>query len=149
MILKKGNLYTAENYATYHHIGFTANSVVMDDGCLVMGGGNAKVVRDTFGGIDTRLAEQVKTFTATGEDFLLIFDNETKIFALQTKRHWRDPSPLDLVECSLVMLENEASLNKDQLFAVPMPAVGLGGVSRETILPMVEYLPDNIHIWEL
>lgn len=138
-----GDLYTVENLAKYDWVGFTANSVVKRDGSLVMGAGNAKQVRDMFDGLDKRLGHKVKRI----RKYFIISDSETKVFALQTKLHYKDNSPIDLVEESCQALRVHAENNPDQLFAVPCPGVNHGGLSVEDVMVFLEKMPDNVYIW--
>lgn len=138
-----GDLYTGENLAKYDWVGFTSNSVVKKDGSLVMGAGNAKQVRDMFDGLDKRLGQKVKRI----RKYFIVSDKKTKVFALQTKLHFKDNSPIDLVEESCQVLRVHAENNPDQLFAVPCPGVNHGRLSVDDVMVFLEKMPGNVHIW--
>lgn len=146
MIIKYGNLYTEDCYNDYDFIGFTANSVINNNGELVMGAGNAKVAKETYKGLSKRLGSCIKHLSK----FYLMFDTDTKIFALQTKVNWKDKSPVNLVKKSIFILWYEATIkNPDKKFAVPFPAISHGGLTEEMLLPTVKMLPNNVHIWKV
>lgn len=144
MRLKNGNLYTEENFNYYDYVGFTANNVITSKGKLVMGAGNAKQVRDMFSGIDSRFAEILQH---RKEDYLMCLDKETRVFAFQTKRHFKHNSPIELVEASCRKLKGIAE-RTGKLFAIPFPGINHGKLLREDVLKILEDLPDNVHVWE-
>jgi len=147
----KGDLYSDSEFCKYDYIGFTANSTLTKDDRLVMGAGNAKVVRDKFKGIDKRLGSIIKEskHPEDPEVFLIVKDKETNIFALQTKVNWKDKSPVGLVEYSLRYLKRLAESKPNRLFAVPYPAVNHGGLTKDILKEYIEELPDNVYIYEL
>lgn len=142
---RTGNLYSEENYDKYDFIGFTANSVVNSKGCLVMGAGNAKVVRDSFEGIDKRLGTSIENLS----EYFIKKDRETKIFALQTKIDWKDKSPMQLVNKSVKCLKSLALQKPDKNFAIPYPAINRGGLSKDAIEPLLKELPNNVTVYEV
>lgn len=144
MIIKHGNLYTRENFDYYDYIGFTANNVVTSRNKLVMGAGNAKQVRDMFKGIDDRFGRKL---LGRKSDYLMCLDKETRIFAFQTKRHFKNPSPVDLIEKSVNKL-NKIARDTSKMFAVPFPGINHGKLNENDVLRIVEVLPDNVHVWK-
>lgn len=148
MLLKKGNLYTDDNISHYDWLGFTANSIVKRDGSLVMGAGNAKTVRDKWVGIDKVFGKLVKKGSRDGV-YLIVADPNTRLFAFQTKLHYKDKSPLHLIERGVKMLTAAASKDGSKLFALPFPGISHGGLSRDVVLELIEELPNNVHVWEL
>jgi len=145
MNFKKGNLYTAESEAYYDLIGFTANSELNKNGELIMGAGNAKVVRD-------RYKDSAKIFGRMIKDkevFHLKGSNKLGIFAFQTKIKWRDKSHITIIQEAAIKLKDFAIKNNNLKIALPFPGISNGGLKREDILPLLENLPDNIDIWEI
>lgn len=145
MKLMYGDLYSDENFNNYDFVGFTANSVVKVDGSLVMGAGSAKAVRDKWKGIDKVFGSLV---LEKGDRYFIVVDKVSKIFALQTKMHYKDKSPIGLVKKSLAVLKRSAEMYPDKLFAVPFPGISNGGLDREILINVVSTLPDNVHVWE-
>jgi len=144
MAFKKGNLYTDQNRAFYDLIGFTANSEVKSNGELVMGAGNAKVVRDTYPNSAKIFGQMIKG----NKVFYIKGSQELKIFAFQTKIKWRDKSHINIIEKALQKLADYANKNPDLKFALPFPGISHGGLDRKDILPLLDILPDNVDIWE-
>lgn len=145
MILKRQRLLYNKGIVGKEIFMFTANSIVKNNGALIMGAGCARTVRDTFKGIDKLFGDKIKS----GEDFNVTFVNYNSqwIGAFQTKLDWRNSSPIDLVRRSILKLYNIAAKRPDWTFHLPCPAVNHGGKSVEEILPMLEPLPDNVIIY--
>jgi hypothetical protein len=123
---------------------FTANSVVSPEG-LVMGAGMARQVRDRFPIIPVVFGRRV--IEIAPQDYnVLVFG---KIGAFQTKRHYAQPSTLELIASSVAALNNFISF-----FAIPpkialnYPGIGLGGLSKHKVFPIIQRLPSNVQIWE-
>lgn len=57
--------------------------------------------------------------------------------ALATKDHWRDPSRMEWIESSLVMLADEARDVGARSIAIPPPGCGNGGLNWREVEPMV------------
>ena len=145
MNFKKGNLYTKENREYYDLIGFTANSEVKKNGELVMGAGNAKVVRDTYKGS----AKIFGTMIKGNKKFYLKGSKDLGVFAFQTKIKWRDKSHQDIIEKGIKKLTDYAIKHDFLKIALPFPGISNGGLNREDILPFLKVLPNNVDIWEL
>ncbi len=124
---------------------FTANSVIKNDGKLVMGAGVAKVVRDFYQGIDKLFGLEIEHMSKFGVKFVKW--NGQNIGAFQTKYNWTDSSPLELVECSVRNLKFVADNRPHHTFHLPCPAVNHGRQSVEDVLPLLEILPDNVIIY--
>ena len=138
--IERGNLYTPANLAKYDHVGFTSNGVLKNNGALVMGAGNAKVVRDMFVGIDKRLGDVLRqSHTPKGGvyNYRIVLDTDTNIFALQTKLHWRDNTPMDLLKLSISLLERSALARPHQTFACPLPGIDRGGIDRDVVVALL------------
>ena len=62
------------------------------------------------------------------------------------KRHWREPARLDVIKdsvtdlCEYVYVFDRVDLN--------FPGIGNGRLSREDVLPLLEPLPNHVHVWE-
>lgn len=145
MILKRERLHYLKGIVGNNIYMFTANSIVKQDGKLVMGAGCAKSVRDTYSGIDKMFGDKV----VSGQEFNVTFVKwqEQWIGAFQTKIDWRKPSPTYLVKDSIDKLTRIAKERPNWTFHLPCPAVSHGGKSVEEVLPMLEVLPDNVIIY--
>ena len=137
-----GDLYTKTNIEKYDYIGFTANSIIKKDKRLVMGAGNAKIVRNLYIDIDLRMGKLI-----TESRFYLCFDTDTKIFALQTKEHFKDDSELNLVKESLLRLYESANYNPNKKYALPFPGINHGNLNLKDVYTLLTNCPSNIDIW--
>ena len=125
---------------------FTANNVI-SYGKLVMGGGNALACKKAFPTVDKAFAIKLENYHNTNYLTSMISINGTKIMAIQTKEHYAKPSPLSLVKASINNLEQIARYYPDMVFHLPMPAVGLGGLTLNEVMPIVECLPNNVWVY--
>lgn len=142
-----GNLYESDiDYKC-----FTANATLNSKGALVMGAGNAKVVRDKYPGIDIRFGEiLVSRRTPYDIDVLygLLLDAKEKIIAFQTKTHFSKDSYLGIVINSIDKLNVMARNNPDHAFGLPFPGINNGKLRENIILPYLVKLEKNITIWK-
>lgn len=145
MILKRERLYYPRGIVGNNIYMFTANSIVKQNGELVMGKGSAKSARDTYIGIDKMFGDKV----VSGQEFNVTFVKwkEQWIGAFQTKIDWRKLSPTYLVKDSIDKLKRIAEERPMWTFHLPYPAVSCGGKSVEDVLPMLEHLPVNVIVY--
>lgn len=145
MILKHKRLFYKRGIVGKEIMMFTANSIVKDNGRLVMGAGCAKTVRDLYQGIDKQFGDKI----GSGSEFNVTFVKweDQWIGAFQTKIDWRKPSPLYLVKDSIEKLSRIAQERPDWEFHLPCPAIAHGGRGVEEILPLLEVLPDNVVVY--
>ena len=145
MILKHKRLDYCRGVVDKNIFMFTANSVIRDNGCLVMGAGCARYVRDFYNGVDKLMGNEIEHLSVYGVRFVQW--NSQYIGAFQTKIHWKDKSPLDVVEFSINQLKQVVQKRPDFTFHLPCPAISHGGRSVEDILPMLDVLPDNVIVY--
>jgi len=134
-----------------HLLLFTANSVLTRSGALVMGAGAARALRDRIPGVDRVLGRRLAAAGAPAVYGLLVVrGRRIRIGAFQTKRHWREPSDLELIRLAtrrlLAYLEDHPEVRRVDL---NFPGVGLGGLSERTVRPILEALPPFVHVWKL
>ena len=123
---------------------FTANSTIRNNGCLVMGAGCAKAVRDTYQGVDKLFGKKIE-INQYGVEFVKW--KEQYIGAFQTKYHWQKSSPLSLVEYSCQKLRSIANKRPQHIFHLPFPAISHGGRGVDEVMPLVQVLPDNVIVY--
>lgn len=104
------------------------NLTVRADGTAVMGAGLARQAAARHPDLPYRLGAAIQT----GHHSLVAF-NDIRICALPTKRHWRDPSPWDLVQDSLRALRAFALAHPDEPIRVPLLGAGLGGLPADQV----------------
>jgi hypothetical protein len=135
----------------YDAICCTTNQIVKNNGELVMGAGIAKVFVEHFPGLPKiwgkQLAENKKRESSTKimcTSWQLL---STYLIAFPTKLHWKDKSPITLIERSaeeLVVLANQMNFSSVLL---PKPGCANGGLNWEQVKPLLEqYLDDRFTI---
>lgn len=145
MILQKGDIWSVWNITDL--LLFTANSTITKDNKLVMGAGIAKEVRDRFPGIDSRIGNLLNELQLANKDFgLLLSPSGKKIGAFQTKIDWKQPSNLELIRKSTLMLL-EVSSNYKRI-DLCYPGINHGKLNPSDVLPIIQQLPDNVYIWQ-
>lgn len=135
----KGDLFSTN----YNYTIITTNAVVKKDGCLVMGAGIAKVVRDKWKGIDYVLGQQILRH-ATPKRYGLIVGKRLGI--LQTKNCFSDKSDLELVKYSVELLRQFALEHPKDTIGINYPAIGCGGLKKFQVQPILNTLPNNVFI---
>lgn len=153
MILEKGDMWSIFGKTDLFLI--TTNPIRRKDGALVMGRGIALEAAKRFPdlpfayGIDTAM----DAWTQGYEDALHpsccntvgTYDGQLMGYFM-VKHHWREPADLEIIrqsvrQCSrLFSTLDRVDLN--------FPSIGNGKLKREDVLPIIEQLPDNVHIWE-
>lgn len=128
-----------------HKVCWTANQIIFN-GELVMGAGIAKEAKLRFPDLPRLMAAAI---VGLKEPFYLI-ECPQQLIALQTKIHWRDPSPLWLVEESIKRLGKLAAANQTWVYHTVRPGCGLGGLSfQKQVKPLLyKYCPDNVIVWD-
>lgn len=130
----------------------TTNNVINTKNELVMGAGIALEAKQRFPDFPKEIVGYywVNPRLWNNGDYHLYINYTQQIGCIQTKRHWRDSSPIDLVQKSVEELNREARLptNEHIIYNLPKPGCGLGGLDWETqVKPLCEMLPDNVVIW--
>lgn len=110
----------------------TTNSVVMNNGRLVMGGGIAREARDRFPGIDMKLGQWVLKYG--NRPFLC---RNEKIISFPTKFDWRADSTPELICYSVNLTVQLADKFGIKSIGLPRPGCGLGGLRWEDVRPLL------------
>lgn len=156
MILEKGNMWDVFGNTGLFYI--TTNPIVNANGEAVMGRGIAleaakrfPTIRKDFAGKLAYLRRE-EPFRYTG--YIGSYDGQAMCYFM-VKNHWKAQARLDLIDLSCrsliadnmgrgipggYMYENRIDLN--------FPGIGNGGLKREDVLPILQQLPDNVHVWE-
>ena len=148
MHLIEDNMFKFGNKLTYMCI--TTNSTIKTNGELVMGKGNALEAKKLLPSLPKIFANLIKEKVGNIEegivpDYHLI--SYHSFIAFQTKRNWRDPSPLELVIGSIQRLERLALKYPESTFGLPAPGCSNGGLKMEDIEPYLLNLPDNVYVF--
>ena len=141
MILRKGNL--LKRLTEYDCNFITTNSCVKWDGELVMGTGYALQIAKLHTGLPLIFGGMIEQFP---EEYHLLRAGDFGAF--QVKRHYASPAVIALIKQSAHELKEYANMQSESLFSLNFPGIGFGGLSREVVLPILQQLPDNVHVWE-
>ena len=144
MKLIKGNVF---NHDGLDFVCVTTNSILNKKGELVMGAGIALEAKNRYPKLPSVFGDKVDRLDAVGGDYYIL--QHKNIIAFQTKRHYRENSPVDLVRKSINRLKFLATFFDDKVFGLPFPAINNGGLKKEDVLPMLLVLPDNVLVFEL
>jgi hypothetical protein len=72
--------------------------------------------------------------------------DDVPIWWFMVKHHWREDADLKIIEESCFRLKHGfGPLGRVDL---NFPGIGNGRLKREDVLPLLEDLPDNVHVWE-
>lgn len=155
MILERGDMWSIAGVTDWFLI--TTNPIVNRQGLAVMGRGMAKQAADRFPTLRKDFADRLAkreykespVFTiGKYEDGGAPFTSPLRIGCFMVKHHWRDKANLKLISGSteqLAALIDYVGVGRVDL---NFPGIGNGGLAREAVLPIIERLPDNVHVWE-
>lgn len=157
MILEKGNMWDVFGNTDLFLI--TTNPIIRADGAVVMGRGIAKQVKDRFPTLPFRFAERL-TQAKYEQNYVDPmhpvcigtvgkYDNQL-VGWFMVKRHWQENAEPDVIENSVRELSRLIKYYKGEPFRVDLnfPGIGNGKLKREDVLPIIEKLPNNVHVWE-
>ncbi|MGL5710398.1 MAG: hypothetical protein ACRCW9_06135 [Cetobacterium sp.] len=145
MQIIKGNIFELKLKNPHLYIGCTTNGVVNKDNKLVMGAGVALSFKLQYNNLDSTWGRKVKLI---GNRVFL--EQEEKIFSFPTKHNWKEKSDLELIKKSFLELKEIALSMWPEVFILPFPGIGLGGLNKsdiESVLKQIQ-LPENIYLIE-
>jgi len=141
MILEKGDMWSVFGKTDLFLI--TTNPIVRKDGAVVMGRGIALEAKKRFPKLPYDFGMGYPGITSTGH--IGVYDGQLVGFFM-VKYHWREEAKLNVIEnsvnelCEWISRYDRVDLN--------FPGIGNGKLKREDVLPIIEVLPDNVHVWE-
>jgi hypothetical protein len=126
----------------------TTNSTIKKDGCLVMGRGLAKSVRDRLFGIDAALGKLIQAQRIPDDYGLLILDYKgKKVGAFQVKTYYAEAASPALIRKAATKLAAWAGDHPGYTVNINYPGIGCGRLPEEVVRPLLDVLPENVHIW--
>ena len=146
MELKIGDMWTVFDDVDLFCI--TTNETLTKRGALVMGAGIARQARDRFSGIDLRFGQLVANLDQPYGLLVLPDYPAGKLAAFQVKHHFRSDASLDLIARSTKMLIDWCSIHPEAKVALNFPGIGLGNLDEETVLPIIDKLPEQVQVWK-
>jgi hypothetical protein len=145
MILEKGNMWDIYNETDAFVI--TTNPVKRTDGAVVMGRGIALEAKTRFPNLPYVFGE-VLNLPAEQHFFgkIGLFDSKP-IYYFMVKDHWKNNASLNIIASSCYFLKSSKELENKRV-DLNFPGIGNGKLNRESVLYLLQDLPNNIHIWE-
>ena len=146
MILEKGNMWDSFGKGIFM---ITTNPIIKRDGSVVMGRGIALEAKTKFPELPYKFGDRLKENKAVPfVDYIAHFDN-TPIWYFMVKSHWNYPADLKIIENSVKdLIECIVQENNTLRFDLNFPGIGNGKLCRDDVLPLLQNLPDNVHVWE-
>ncbi|HQN37752.1 MAG TPA: hypothetical protein PLY01_07950 [Caldisericia bacterium] len=139
-IFREGNLFKENGFKLV-----TTNSCLTKDCRLVMGRGAAKELKVISPGIDRIFGKMIRKACGHLGLYGLLISPPYGIF--QVKNNFADKAKLEIISYSLRLLDFKAR-DTDQIIHLNYPGIGNGRLTKEEVRPLLEILPDNVHIWE-
>jgi len=150
MIVRQGNMWD-DTRGEFRVVLATTCSVVSfannPNGELVMGAGSARQLAERYPHTPELFAQTIQS-GKTVSDYGFLWHPSWLWGAFQTKRHFRDDSRLDVIALSTGGLLSAAIMYPSFTFHLPYPGVGYGNLSSMAVAPIIDCLPDNVHVWE-
>lgn len=147
MILEKGDMWQV--FGKTDLFCFTANGTIKNDGSLVMGRGTALQVKEKILGIDFKFGRLISEDEYTYGLALYKWPGVQLMGAFQVKDDFRDAASLGLIKVACKKLFDWLMDNPTARVDLNFPGIGNGRLKRENVLPIIQLLPDNVHVWEL
>ena len=125
----------------------TTNSFITKDKKIVMGRGAAQQLKESYGGgIDKLFGTYLKEHHLQRYGVFIFMGEALGVF--QVKYHFREKADLELIKYSTAMLTQHTMDFPHITFNLNFPGIGYGNLTREEVLPIIQFLPDNVVIWE-
>ena len=148
MILEKGNMWDVYHKTDVFMI--TTNPIMRQDGAVVMGRGIALEAKTRFPQLPYDFGKRLKELhPEIDQQFVGCIGNYegTDIYWFQVKHHWKEQADLGVIASSCFYLKHGFDWQNKRI-DLNFPGIGNGKLPRESVLYLLENLPDNIHIWE-
>lgn len=158
MILEKGNMWDVFGSTDLFLI--TTNPIINKQGLAVMGRGIALEASKRFPYIRKDFAKRMQQLKNHGPLTVNIIKPYygQMIGFFMVKDHWAEDAKLSLIEKSVEELCDKLTPRGQRFCSTKylhdvrvdlnFPGIGNGKLKREDVLPLIEKLPDNVHVWE-
>lgn len=137
---------TGEMFGAPGFIIVTTNSFLTSEIKLVMGRGAAYDLKVIVPGIDLIFGKMINETCGHLGRYGLIFHE--KYGAFQVKYRFNKRARLDLITYSVSRLSTVANRDRKSIFNVNYPGIGNGELKEHQVRPILEMLPDNVHVWK-
>ncbi len=129
-----------------HVICITTNGMVKNNGAAVMGAGCAKEAMLRITGIQFELGRYIKQYGNIAGYLYPTGSTYGPLIIFPVKHHWKLKADLDLIRESAGILSELATHHPERTFILPRPGCGNGGLQWKDVKPLLEKLPDNVHV---
>jgi hypothetical protein len=147
MILERGNMWDVWGNTSLFLI--TTNPITRKDGAAVMGRGIALEAAKKYPEIQRSFGQLLQESDSSREmcNWICTIDGQ-KVGYFMVKNHWAAPADLGIIERSVYSLLDW--IDDDVLGRIDLnfPGIGNGSLPRRDVLPLIQKLPDSVHIWE-
>lgn len=147
MILERGNMFDV--WGKTDLFLFTSNPVVNKEGLAVMGRGIALQLADRYPQIRKDFGRYLQVWWPRLHykcEALGVYDNQN-VGYFMVKDHWAEPAKLSIIEESVESLMGFLT-DDERRVDLNFPGIGNGKLRREDVLPIIQRLPDVVHVWE-
>ena len=147
MILEKGNMWDAFGKGIFM---ITTNPIRRNDGAVVMGRGIALEAKTKYPQLPYDFGRQLDALhPEIDQQYVgpIGIYQEVPIWFFMVKNHWKEPARLDIIKDSCFYLAHGFAWD-DTRIDLNFPGIGNGKLKRNDVLPLLEELPNNVHIWE-
>ena len=140
-IFKIGQMFRASGF-----IIVTTNSFLTSEEKLVMGRGAAWQLKMKVPGIDKIFGKMINENYGHLGCYGLIFHK--RYGAFQVKYMFSEVARLELIRHSMTILSEIAIRDHQSIFNLNYPGIENGGLKENRLRPVIEKLPQNVHIWK-
>lgn len=141
MILERGNMWDVFGQGVFM---ITTNPIIKKDGSVVMGRGIALEAKTRFPQLPYDFARKLAETESRHIGMIGEYE-QTPVWWFMVKDHWASKADPKIIEKSVRLLYH---IKRDIRVDLNFPGIGNGQLLRENVLPLLEDLSDNIHIWE-
>lgn len=149
MILEYGNMWSVFFDTDIFMI--TTNPIIRKDGAVVMGRGIAEEAKQRYPTIPYDFGNALKELHPEVDQWnvgCIEKYEETSIWWFMVKDHWRNKASLTIIGESVFQLRYGFDWSKPRRIDLNFPGIGNGHLNKKDVLPLLEVLPDNVHIWQ-
>lgn len=150
MILERGDMWSIFGKTDLFLV--TTNPVIRKDGAVVMGRGIALEAKTRFPSLPYDFGGILRANNERNLTRKVGYIGEYESQAIgyfMVKDHFAQPAKTSIIEKSAKRLAKFANtVPKEYRIDLNFPGIGNGKLAREDVLPLLEGLPDNVHIWE-
>lgn len=149
MLLERGNMWDVFGKTSWFLV--TTNPIVRKDGACVMGRGIALQAAKQFPELPYDLGRMITLMNKDKQHLNAGLVGEYSgqwMGYFMVKEHWQHVAKPNVIRKSVRDLMDDMFLAKPERVDLNFPGIGNGKLKREDVLPLIEQLPDNVHVWE-